>query len=68
MVKMLFYSLIILGLIIVSYYLGASKNEIKLLKTQIQTVEKIENGKKAIHSMPNATRDELLELMYQNKL
>ena len=68
MVKMLFYSLIVLGLIIVSFYLGASKNEIKLLKNQIQTVEKIENGKKAIHSMPNATRDELLQLMYQNKL
>lgn len=68
MVKMLFFSLIILGLIIVSFYLGASKNEIKTLKNQVKTMEKIENDKKTIHSMPNASRDELLKLMYENKL
>ncbi|MBE6452993.1 MAG: hypothetical protein E7012_05855 [Alphaproteobacteria bacterium] len=58
--------LIILGTL--SYLLGRSHSQIKVITEQIEVIKYVEQQKSKIHSRPNATRSELLKLMQNNML
>lgn len=50
------------------YLLGKSKAEIKIVKEQIEVIKYVTKEKAKIYSKPNATRDELIQLLKSNKL
>ena len=50
------------------YYLGRSHAEIKIVKEQVEVGKYVEKKKSEIAARPNASRNDLLELMRQNKL
>ena len=51
-----------------AYFLGRSHSELKIVKEQVEVVKYVEKKKADIYSRRSATRPELLELMYNNKL
>lgn len=51
-----------------AYFLGRSHSELKIVKEQVEVIKYVEKKKADIYSRRSATRPELLELMYNNKL
>ena len=51
-----------------AYFLGRSHSELKIVKEQVEVIKYVEKKKANIYSRRSATRPELLELMYNNKL
>lgn len=51
-----------------AYFLGRSHSELKIVKEQVEVIKYVEKKKADIYSRRNATRPELLKLMYDGKL
>lgn len=51
-----------------AYFLGRSHSELKIVKEQVEVIKYVEKKKADIYSRRSATRPELLDLMYNNKL
>lgn len=55
-------------LCLLSYQLGASQKEVKIITQKVEVIKYVEKKKAAIYSKPNATRSELLVLMRAGSL
>ena len=55
-------------LLFLSYMLGRSHTQTKIVTEQIEVIKYVEQKKSQIRSHPNASRNTLLKLMYNNKL
>ena len=51
-----------------AYLLGRSHSELKIVKEQVEVVKYVEKQKADIYSKPNASRNDLLKLMHNNKM
>lgn len=56
------------SLLIGAYFFGASRQKIKTITKEVEVVKYVEKKKSEIYSQPNASRSELLKLMYSGKL
>lgn len=55
-------------LCIASYFLGKAKAETKIVKEQVEVIKYVEKEKAKIYSKPNASRNELIQLLLNGKL
>ena len=46
-----------------AYFLGRSHSELKIVEKQVEVIKYVEKKKADIYSKPNATREQLLDLM-----
>lgn len=51
-----------------AYLLGRSHSELKIVKEQIEVVKYVSKETAKIHAQPNASREQLLDLMKKNML
>lgn len=61
-------SVLFISSLLGAYFLGRSHSELKIVKEQVEVIKYVEKKKADIYSRRSATRPELLELMYNNKL
>lgn len=69
--KLIGVGLILMGifaLCFLSYQLGSSQKEVKIITQKVEVIKYVEKKKAAIYSKPNASRSELLMLMRQGAL
>ena len=59
---------LIIMLCALSYGLGRSHAKTKIITQEVEVVKYVKEQKALLHSRPNASRDTLLNLMYNNKL
>lgn len=51
-----------------AYLLGRSHSELKIVKEQVEVIKYVNKEKAEIYSKPNASREQLLDLMKKNML
>ena len=56
------------GVYYLGYSAGSNKRQIEYVTKEVEVVRYVNNKKSDIYSKPNASRDALLKLMYDNKL
>lgn len=53
----------IMALCVLSYQLGASQKEVRIVTQKVEVIKYVEKKKAAIYSKPNASKSELLKRM-----
>lgn len=51
-----------------AYLLGRSHSELKIVKEQVEVIKYVNKETAKIHAQPNASREQLLDLMKKNML
>lgn len=67
-VYLVVFILIIAGAYLAGYYVGKADRQVEYVTKEIEATKYVEKKKAEIYSKPNASRDELLKLMYDGKL
>lgn len=62
------FLLIVGGAYLAGYHIGAADRQVEYVTKEVEVIKYVEKKKADIYSRPNATRDELLKLMYDNVL
>lgn len=63
MVKYAVYFVLFISSLFGAYLLGRSHSELKIVKEQIEVVKYVNKETAKIHAQPNASREQLLDLM-----
>lgn len=59
---------VIVGVFGTGYWVGSSDKQVEYVTKEIEVIKYVEKKKAEIYSRPNASRDILLNLMYNGKL
>ena len=62
------YFVLFISCIIGAYLLGRSHSELKIVKEQVEVIKYVNKEKAEIYSRPNASKEQLLDLMKSNVL
>lgn len=68
MVKYAVYFVLFISSLFGAYLLGRSHSELKIVKEQVEVIKYVNKEKAEIYSKPNASREQLLDLMKKNML
>lgn len=68
MVRYAVYFVLFISSLLGAYLLGRSHSELKIVKEQIEVVKYVNKETAKIHAQPNASREQLLDLMKKNML
>lgn len=67
-VYLVVFILIVAGAYLAGYHIGAADRQVEYVTKEVEVIKYVEKKKADIYSRRSATRPELLELMYNNKL
>lgn len=62
------FIIIVAGAYFSGYKIGSSDTKVEYVTKEVEVIKYVEKKKADIYSRPNATRSELLDLLYANRL